>query len=352
MNMARSVLPYSVTALLCVMLSGCGFVERPQRPAWRDRAEQACLSQKLVRVSAYVRPSRTINGPGICGMNNPFRVTALNEGRVALKSTGTLACPMIASIDRWVKDVVQPAAMARFGQPIAEVSSMGTYGCRSINNRRSGRLSEHSFGNAIDIGGFRLADGREIKIVRDWTRGGEQEKAFLRELHTGACDHFTTVLGPGADVFHYNHFHLDLAMHGNTSRGPRRICRPKPKIQNLPPRLDNLPDPPELEPELDIARRRTPERLQQARLQQSRQLAIASPGVNMQTSRLQRMPRPAANIGTEPLAPAGNYPGGTVYGRLPDISAGGPVQLSPPLPRGAGMLRDDGVYVPPGQLGD
>lgn len=338
MNMARSVLPYSVTALVCLTLAGCGFVERPQRPAWRDRAEQACLSQKLVRVSAYVKASNAINGPGICGMNKPFKVTALNNGRVALKSTGTLACPMIASIDSWVKDVVQPAAMARFGQPIAEVSSMGTYGCRSINNKRGGRLSEHSFGNAIDIGGFRLADGREIKIVRDWTRGSEQEKAFLRELHTGACDHFTTVLGPGADVFHYNHFHFDLAMHGNTSRGPRRVCRPKPAIQKLPPKLDNLPDPPELEPELDVARR----------LQRNRQLAIANPGVNMQPSRLQRMPRPAASISAEPLAPAGSYQGGTVYGRLPDISAGGPVELSPPLPRGAGMLRDDGVYVPPG----
>ena len=348
--MARSVWPYAITAVLCVALAGCGFVERPQRPAWRDRAEQACLSQKLVRVSSYVRNAPRINGPGICGMQQPFKIAALNDGRVVLKGNNTLACPMIASMDRWVKDVVQPAAMARFGQPVAEVSSMGTYNCRTMNNRAGGRLSEHSFGNAIDIGGFRLADGRQITLVRDWTRGGEQDKAFLRDLHKGACDHFTTVLGPGADVFHYNHFHFDLAMHGNTSRGPRRICRPRPQMQKLPPKIDNLPDPPELEPELDMARR----------MQQNRQLAIAAPGVKMQPERLRAMPRPRGNM--ELPRPRGNIeaapqyspaPGpATVYGRLPDVSGGGPVQLAPPLPRGAGMLRDDGVYVPPGQIGD
>ena len=52
--------------------------------------------------------------------------------------------------------------------------------------------------------------------MRDWKKTGTQEAAFLREVHAGACQHFTTVLGPGADVFHYNHFHLDLAMHGST----------------------------------------------------------------------------------------------------------------------------------------
>ncbi|MBM3607377.1 MAG: extensin family protein [Alphaproteobacteria bacterium] len=337
--MARSVRPYAITALACVTLAGCGFVERPQRPAWRDRAEQACLSQKLVRASAYVRPAPRINGPGICGMQQPFKIAALNDGRVALKTNGTLACPMIASLDRWVKDVAQPAAMARFGQPIAEISSMGTYGCRTINNRAGGRLSEHAFGNAIDIGAFRLADGRQITLVRDWTRGGEQDKAFLRELHAGACDHFTTVLGPGSDVFHYNHFHFDLAMHGNTSRGPRRVCRPKPQQQNLPPKIDNLPDPPELEPELDIARR----------MQNNRQLAITNPGVNMAPARLRAMPRPNSNMAMTP-APAAT--GANIYGRVPDISGSGPIHLPPPAPRGSGILRDDGVYVPPGQIGD
>ena len=90
------------------------------------------------------------------------------------------------------------------------------------------RLSEHAFGNAVDVAGFTLADGRTIDFVRDWKKTESQEGAFLHEAHAGACQYFTTVLGPGADVFHYNHIHLDLANHGSTNTGPRRICKPAP----------------------------------------------------------------------------------------------------------------------------
>ena len=121
---------------------------------------------------------------------------------------------------------VQPAALARFGQPVTQIDSLGSYGCRPINNQRGAKLSEHAFGNALDIGGFHLADGRKIAVGGGWTRGEEQEKAFLRETHAGACEHFTTVLGPGSNALHYDHFHVDLAMHGATSTGPRRYCRP------------------------------------------------------------------------------------------------------------------------------
>lgn len=342
--MVRSVLPYAAVALLGAALSGCGVTERQQRPAWRDRAEAACLTQKLVQVSAYVQPAREIDGPGICGLKQPFKVTALANGTVALRSTGTLGCPMIASLDKWVTEVVQPVAQARFGQPVTEISSAHTFGCRSVNNQRGAKLSEHAFGNAIDLGVFKLADGREVKIVRDWTRGDDQSKAFLRELHAGACDHFRTVLGPGSDMFHYNHFHLDLAMHGNTSRGLRHICRPQPQLQKLPPKLDNLPDPPELEPDLDIARNN------QRGPALARGYAVAQPGIAMQPERLRAIPRPQGSIASPPPAPS--YVGGEgVYGRL-QPGAGAPLQLERSLPNGTGALRDDGMFVAPGEVGD
>ena len=342
--MVRSVLPYIALLSLSAALSGCGVAERPQRPAWRNQYEQTCLQQKLVQVSAYVQPAPAIDGPGICGMQKPFKVTALANGSVALRAPGTLACPMVASMDRWINDVVQPIARARFGQPVAEIQSAGSYGCRPINHMRGAKLSEHSFGNAIDIGAFRLADGREVKIVRDWTRGGEQERAFLRELHAGACDHFTTVLGPGSDAMHYNHFHFDLAMHGNTSRGPRRVCRPNTPLQRIPPKLDNLPDPPELEPEIDIARRmqRNPSAVG---------YAAASPGIGMQANRLRAMPAPRGTIPSAPMPAPGDSAGSGVYGRL-QPAAGAPIQLPGSVAPGAGRMRDDGMFVAPGELGD
>jgi hypothetical protein len=70
-------------------------------------------------------------------------------------------------------------------------------------------LSEHAFGNAIDIGGFRLADGRWVRVT-SWRNGGA-EQAFLREVAQGACRHFTVVLTPESDTAHQDHFHLDLS---------------------------------------------------------------------------------------------------------------------------------------------
>src|ERR671921_639749 len=48
----------------------------------------------------------------------------------------------------------------------------------------------------------------------------------------GACGYFTTVLGPGADAFHYDPLHIDLARHD--PRGERAICKPLLKFS---PRL-------------------------------------------------------------------------------------------------------------------
>jgi hypothetical protein len=166
---------------------------------------------------------------------------------------------MVATLNAWLRDVVQPEAQARFGQYVVEVIGMGAYSCRGMNGSPYGRISEHAFGNALDIGGFRLADGREISIVRDWTRGDDQTRAFLQAVHMGACAHFTTVLGPGANVFHYNHIHVDLAMHGNTSTGPRRICKPllRPNPAPVTP-PDGLPEAPDIEEEVDVAQARAP----------------------------------------------------------------------------------------------
>ena len=241
-------------------LTGCSTYVREERPAWRTQAENVCLRQGAVRDSAVIRSVNEMSGPGICGLTHPFKVTALAEGSVAINSTQTLDCPMIAALDTWLREVVQPAALARFGEKVVRVNSMGSYMCRGINNVSGAHLSEHAFGNAIDIGGFVLESGRELNIMRGFNGSDPQESAFLHEAHAGACTYFTTVLGPGYNIFHYNHFHVDLALHGSTSRGPRRYCKPVPQSGlPEPPRKDTLPDPPVIEEEMDIARAPLPE---------------------------------------------------------------------------------------------
>ncbi|MBM3550244.1 MAG: extensin family protein [Alphaproteobacteria bacterium] len=218
-------------ALAAATLSACSIGQKPQRPAWRTQAENACLAERRVAPSEYIALAPEVDGPGICGLTKPFKVAALQGGAVAFNAIATLDCSMVAELDQWLADTVQPAAQARFGQQIVQINSMGSYACRGMNNQRGAQLSEHAFGNALDIGGFTLADGREITLVRDWSHGDAQTRAFLMDVHRGACGHFSTVLAPGSNAFHYNHMHVDLAMHG---RSGRSICKPEPQ-ETLPP---------------------------------------------------------------------------------------------------------------------
>jgi hypothetical protein len=142
---------------------------------------------------------------------------------IAVAPAATLACPVISALDAWLATDVQGAAMRWFGQPVAEIRQFSAYSCRTVNNQPGKGLSEHAFGNALDIAAFTLADGRKVTVEHGW-RGAGDEQGFLRDVHAAACKHFSTVLGPGADVFHYNHFHVDMARR----RNGYTVCRPQP----------------------------------------------------------------------------------------------------------------------------
>ncbi len=253
--MARRVRPVLLVLSATLCLEGCGFFGRAERPVWRAQAENACFARRLVVPSDFIVPVPEIDGPGICGMTRPLKVSALANGAIAVDKALTIDCPMIPALEAWLNDIVEPDAQARFGQRVATVNVFGAYSCRSIDNIEGARLSEHAFGNAVDVAGFTLADGRAIDFVHDWKNTDGQEGAFLHEAHAGACRYFTTVLAPGADVFHYNHIHLDLANHGSTNTGPRRICKPTPAPDLLPAPAapDGLPPAPNIDEPLDIA---------------------------------------------------------------------------------------------------
>lgn len=322
--MARQRLSLLILMLGLGALAGCSGWRRAERPAWRTQAEDACFARRMVALSPYVQPaSHALDGPSICGLTRPLKVTALQNGAVAFNSTQTLDCSMVAALDQWVAEVVQPAALARFGQNVVALNSMGSYNCRGMNNEMGARLSEHSFGNALDIGGYRLADGREITYLRDWTRGDPQAQAFLRDLHGGACDRFATVLSPGSNPFHYNHMHVDLAMHGMSSSGPRSICKPARQNTIAPPKTDGLPETPDFDDDLDIAQAGGPSRAN-----------VAAPAY------VGGGPNVAASDVLRPLPPV-----------RPKILA--PVSLhaqNPSVPQK--IMREDGGYAPEGAPAD
>ncbi|WP_027572598.1 extensin family protein [Bradyrhizobium sp. WSM1743] len=142
-------------------------------------------------------------------------------GPVAIKPTATLACPIVSELDRWLADTVQPSAMRWFGVRVAEIKQISAYSCRGMNGNPHAHISEHAFGNALDISAFVLADGRRVTIKDGW-RGVPEEQGFLRDVQSGACAHFTTVLAPGSNVYHYDHIHVDLMRRASR----RLICQP------------------------------------------------------------------------------------------------------------------------------
>src|SRR4029079_17572589 len=142
-------------------------------------------------------------------------------GQVSMKPTATLACPIVSALDRWLTDSVQPAAMRWFGMRVVEIRQISAYSCRGMNGNPHAHISEHAFGNALDIAAFTLADGRRITVKGGW-RGMPEEQGFLRDVHATACQMVHTLLAPGSNAQHADHFHVDLM---RRSSG-RAICQP------------------------------------------------------------------------------------------------------------------------------
>mgnify|MGYP000861097383 CR=1 FL=1 len=142
-------------------------------------------------------------------------------GAVSVKPAATLACPIVSMLDRWFAESVQPAAQRWFGQRVVEIRQISAYSCRGMNGNPHAHISEHAFGNALDIAAFTLADGRRVTVKDGW-RGLPEEQGFLRDIQGGACERFNTVLAPGSNSHHADHFHVDLMRRASG----RVICQP------------------------------------------------------------------------------------------------------------------------------
>lgn len=148
-----------------------------------------------------------------CPLENVLRVEGSS---VRLSSSFLASCPLAVAYALFERHALQPAAQRAFAQPVVQVDHLGSFACRNMYNRKNGRLSQHATANALDIAGFRLADGQRIQLLKDWPGEGVKAK-FLKDLHASACDSFNTVLGPDYNAAHRNHFHLDM--------GFWQICR-------------------------------------------------------------------------------------------------------------------------------
>lgn len=156
---------------------------------------------------------------GSCGYADGVRLDPRSPSILWAPAGLSVSCPVAAGLYLWERDVVQPAAQAQFGSRVVSIDHYGSYACRRINNGASGNLSEHARANAVDIAGFRLANGVRISVARDWN-GERRAAAFLREVRDGACRLFGTTLSPDYNAAHADHLHLDQA-----ARTWGRYCR-------------------------------------------------------------------------------------------------------------------------------
>jgi hypothetical protein len=140
-----------------------------------------------------------------CPLQNVLRVSG---GPVSLSSSFLATCPLAVAFALFERHGLQPAALAAFNSRVTRVEHLGSFACRNVYGRSQGRLSEHASANALDIAGFRLANGRHISVLKDWTKG--EEGAFLRQARDAACQAFSTVLSPDYNAAHRNHLHLDM----------------------------------------------------------------------------------------------------------------------------------------------
>lgn len=210
--MFRKQSSFLTLAAIALVLSGCGLRRDSSTPAGGVLTENdanACfadLKAKSVKFSAL--PDKDFGGG--CRTINTIK---LMEFGTPTTNLGAMTCPLAANFSAWARYAVQPAARQYLGADVVRIETFGTYSCRNIGGGDSGKLSEHSFGNAVDVSAFVLSNGQKISVLNNWNSGG-REQEFLRRLHQSACRRFTTVLGPDYNAAHADHLHLDMARRG------------------------------------------------------------------------------------------------------------------------------------------
>jgi hypothetical protein len=157
-----------------------------------------------------INPQRLPDRPSEdgCPLLNTLRLQG--ESAVLSPARPVVTCPVAAAWLMFERHALQPAAEAHFNSRVTAVRHLGSYACRNVYGRASGRRSQHATANAIDIAAFTLANGREVRLVRDWSDAGDSAAAaFLRQVRDGACRYFGAVLGPDYNAAHRDHFHME-----------------------------------------------------------------------------------------------------------------------------------------------
>jgi hypothetical protein len=196
-------------AIIAVLAQAATFTP-PEVPADAART----LRGARVKFREFPVRSAMLAGKPICavpgGVSITRGATGMRYGKPA-RVNGAFALRLLR-----FERAMQEEAQAAFGRKVVAIEHLGTYVCRMMAAYPDW-VSEHSFGNAIDVAAFVLERGRRITVERDWVAKDREATTsagrFLRRLGRRLYDEeiFTVVLTPSFDRRHANHFHLDGA---------------------------------------------------------------------------------------------------------------------------------------------
>ncbi len=189
-------------------------IERPADPTCL-----ATLKVKGVDFESVPQPQ----GLPACIVVQPVKLKSIQMDGFVLKlpDQPTFNCVFALRFASWLQESGGPLAAVKEGSSLTQLNTGPGYQCRGRNGDISAKISEHGFGNAVDIERMKFADGKMF-LVHDALDATTEAYETLKALRASACTTFSTVLGPGANDAHREHFHFDLAVRGKS--GTFKIC--------------------------------------------------------------------------------------------------------------------------------
>ena len=180
----------------------------------QDDADNTCLQQLRVMGANFTVPATNV-ASGKCHVQNPVNLKSVRAqgNSIKLPEAPLFNCKFALQFSKWLSEAGAPILAAQLDSPLDRISTGPGFECRGRNGDGSAKISEHGYGNAVDITTLRMRDGKVVNVAGSTLFDG---------FRTSACGYFTTVLGPGSNAAHEKHFHFDLGLHGKS--GNYRIC--------------------------------------------------------------------------------------------------------------------------------
>lgn len=181
----------------------------------RKDDSESCFQMLRAMGAKFTVAAATVDY-GKCSVQNPVNLRSVTTkgNTIDLPEAPLLNCKFALQFSKWLSESGAPILGSQLNSPVERISTGPGFECRGRNGDGTAKISEHGYGNAVDISTFRLLNGKTLHVG---------DSTLLPGVRASACGYFTTVLGPGTNAAHATHFHFDMGIHGKS--GNYRICQ-------------------------------------------------------------------------------------------------------------------------------